>query len=166
MRKSKNGKSLNDTLLIGATLQDTLITLLLRCRTYPIVIKADIAQMYLQVLVNDQDADYQCIVWRSDITQPIRDYTLNSVTFGTASAPFLAIRTLHQLADDEKHNFSTGARILKNDFYVDDLMSRADTVENAKIAQHRHFKVWRISNSQMGQQRTRNRSYKKGLAGV
>lgn len=133
--KSGNGKSLNDTILIGSTIQATLFTLLLRWRTYPIVIKADIAQMYVQVLVNDEDANYQRIVWRSDESQPIRDYTLNTVTFGTASAPFLAIRTLHQLADDERKKFPTGARILKNDFYVDDLMSGAQTVEEAKTAQ-------------------------------
>lgn len=132
---TSNGKSLNDTLLTGPVLQDKLINLLMRWRKWPIVFKADITQMYLQVQIAAEDADYQRIVWRENPHESIRDYKLNTVTFGTASAPYLAVRTLRQLACDEKTKFPIGAKVLTTDFYVDDLMSGADNEKDALVAQ-------------------------------
>ncbi|XP_033229547.1 uncharacterized protein LOC117181087 [Belonocnema kinseyi] len=48
------------------------------------------------------------------------------------TGPFLATRCLKQLAEDEGSALSKDARVLKNDFYVDDLFTGADTVEKAK----------------------------------
>ena len=66
------------------------------------------------------------------MAQPIKIYCLNRVTFGTACAPFLAIRTLFQLADDEGESHPIAANILKRDLYVDDLMSGAQSYEDAR----------------------------------
>ena len=41
------------------------------------------------------------ILQREDQNEPVKVYKLNTVTYGTACAPFLAVRTLHQLAQDE-----------------------------------------------------------------
>lgn len=60
--KSLNGKSLNDSLLIGPGLQDSLFTLFLRWRSYCIVLKADIEKMYRQVLVDPIHHPYQCVI--------------------------------------------------------------------------------------------------------
>ena len=51
------------------------------------------------------------------------------MTYGTAAAPFLATRTLHQLALDERKQFPIAADIIINDFYVDDVITGADTLE-------------------------------------
>lgn len=45
-----------------------------------------------------------------------------TVTYGTASAPFLANRVLKQLTLDEGAKFPLAAHILENCVYVDDLM--------------------------------------------
>lgn len=42
---------------------------------------------------------------------------------------FLAVRTIQKLANDEGANFPIGAKTLLNDFYVDDLLSGANTLE-------------------------------------
>lgn len=84
--------------------------------------------MYRQILVHPADRDYQRILWRPDSTDVIREYRLNTVTYGLACAPFLAIRTLRQLADDEDARFPRGARTLRQDCYVDDIVTGADTV--------------------------------------
>jgi len=52
--RSSNGLSLNDTLLVGPTLQD-LYSIVLRFRTYQIVFTADIAKMYRQVRILEDD---------------------------------------------------------------------------------------------------------------
>lgn len=59
-----------------------------------------------------------------------------TVTYGTSAAPFLAIRTLHQLANDEETSFPTASKILKQDFYVDDMLTGEETLENAQHAIH------------------------------
>ena len=129
--KTSNGRSLNDSMLIGPVLQTTLFNLILKWRTYPVALKADITQMYLQILVKDPDAEFQRIVWRADEADCIQDFKLRTVTFGTASAPFLAVRTLHQLAMDEELQFPQGAKAVLNDFYMDDFISGAQTIEEA-----------------------------------
>ncbi|XP_070528967.1 uncharacterized protein [Cardiocondyla obscurior] len=56
--KTSNGQSLNDILMVGPTIQDTLFLHLIRFRTYEYVILADIEKMYRQVLVNEEDRRY------------------------------------------------------------------------------------------------------------
>lgn len=93
-RKTSSGISLNDTMLIGPTIQEDMASILLRWRKYSIVFSADIQKMYRQIWVRKQDAEFQRIVWRDAEDKPIRDYKLTTVTFGTASAPYLATRAL------------------------------------------------------------------------
>lgn len=56
----------------------------------------------------------------------MKTYQLNTVTYGTAAAPFLATRCLKQLAIDERSAFPGAAQILENDFYVDDCLTGSD----------------------------------------
>ncbi|XP_076388980.1 uncharacterized protein LOC143264668 [Megachile rotundata] len=131
---SSSGVSLNDALMIGPTIQDDLFTLLLRFRTYTYVITGDIEKMYRQFLVRPEDRAYQRILWR-DRSGLVKTFEINVVTFGLSSAPFLAIRGVHQLADDERTYFPEASVILKRDLYVDDLLSGANTIEEAKNIQ-------------------------------
>ncbi|XP_044575195.1 uncharacterized protein LOC123259004 [Cotesia glomerata] len=124
--KSDKGISLNGALLTGPTIQDKLFTHLLRFRTHTYVMTADIAQMYRQILIHPDDRRYQRILWYAD--DKIATFEINRVTFGVSSAPYLAIRTLKQLADDERSNFPNAAKILTRDLYVDDLLSGANTL--------------------------------------
>ncbi|XP_063989696.1 uncharacterized protein LOC135168980 [Diachasmimorpha longicaudata] len=128
--KTNTGISLNDALHIGPTIQEDIVSLLTRFRLHRYVLTGDIEKMYRQVLVRPEDRKYQRILWRDD-DGPIRTFELNTVTFGLSAAPYLAIRCLHQLADDEQHLYPTAATILKRDFYVDDLITGAQTREEA-----------------------------------
>ncbi|XP_047994375.1 uncharacterized protein LOC125232665 [Leguminivora glycinivorella] len=51
-------------------------------------------------------------------------------------APFLALRTLRQLAIDEAANFPLASQVLLNEVFVDDVVTGADTVEDALTLQH------------------------------
>ena len=128
---SSTGVSLNDTLMVGPTIQDDLFSTFTRFRTFLYALTADIAQMYRQVQLHEEDRVFHKILWRENPSEPIRVYTLNTVTFGTASAPFLAVRTLHQLAEDEGDKYPLAANILKRDFYVDDLLTGSNTFQEA-----------------------------------
>ena len=87
--------------------------------------------MYRQIKLHNDHRSYHKILWRESEKEPVKVYTLNTVTFGTASAPFLAVRTLHKLADDENETHPHAAAILKRNFYVDDLLTGANTFEEA-----------------------------------
>jgi len=66
---------------------------------------ADIAKMYQQILIDSRGTDYQRIVWQSTSGGSITDYRLLIVTYSTAAAPYLALRILEQLVDDEDAKF-------------------------------------------------------------
>ncbi|UYV71900.1 hypothetical protein LAZ67_9000991, partial [Cordylochernes scorpioides] len=130
--KSENNVSLNQFLHKGPKIQQDVFFILLRFRTYPVAITADIEKMYRQIRIHPEDADYQRILWRPSPEEPVVDYRLLTVTYGTTSAPFLAMRTLQQLAEDEGHNYPEASRVTLNDFYVDDLLTGAQTIAEAK----------------------------------
>lgn len=133
--KSSNSISLNDKLLTGPPLQDELIIIISKWRKHAVALNADIEKMYRMVKVAENHTPYQKIVWRSNSNDPIKDYRLLTLTFGTASAPYLAIKTLQQLATDEEANYPLGAKAVREDFYVDDLLSGADCIQAAKNLQ-------------------------------
>ncbi|XP_059217646.1 uncharacterized protein LOC131994782 [Stomoxys calcitrans] len=135
-RKSKSGYSLNDVLHTGPALQSDLISVILNWRKYQYVFCGDIQKMYRQVLIHPQDRPYQRILIRPGINDPVRDFQLKTVTFGINCAPFLAIRTLLQLASDTEDQFPKVADILRGETYVDDILSGGFSIDEAIDAQN------------------------------
>ena len=133
--KTSNGLSLNDILQVGPTVQQDLYSIVLRFRTHQVCFTADIAKMYRQIIVHPQDRYLQRILWRHSSEEPIQEYRLTAVTYGTSSAPFLATRCLKKLADDNKCQYPRAAQVLSNEFYVDDLLCGASTSEEANKTQ-------------------------------
>ncbi|XP_068146702.1 uncharacterized protein [Drosophila tropicalis] len=88
----------------------------------------DIAKMYRQFVIDPRDRRFQRIVWRPTKTEELKTYELNTVTYGMSAAPFLAIRGVHHIADLHSHDHPIGAKTLRNDLYVDDLLTGADSV--------------------------------------
>jgi hypothetical protein len=133
--KCSNKLSLNDTLHVGPKLLNDLVVLLLNFRVHKFVLIADVKQMYRQILIQDSHKDFQRIVWRFSEIEPVQEYRLNTVTYGVNSAPYLAIRTIHQIAEDEKLNFPVASKIVKTDVYMDDVVTGSDTIENSRLLQ-------------------------------
>lgn len=130
--KSANGFSLNDRLHTGPTIQSDIWSVLMRFLCKRVAIIADIEKMYRQIWVHKDDRKFQQIFWRSSESARIERYQLNTVTFGTASAPYLAIRSLHYIADNIAPEQPHIANIIKENFYVDDLMATAEDQAEAK----------------------------------
>ncbi|XP_073821413.1 uncharacterized protein [Musca autumnalis] len=123
--KTSSHVSLNDLLMVGPTIQEELYSTLLRFRLHKYVITADIEKMYRQVLHDEKDRDFHLIRWRQNDIDPVQIFKLKTVTYGTSSAPFLAIRCLSHLSDLSKETLPIGAEVVRNDFYVDDLLTGA-----------------------------------------
>ena len=128
--ESSNGTSLNECLMVGPTIQDDLFSLLIRFRTYKYVLLADIEKMYRQFLVREEDRDFQKILWYDEGT--LYEYRLNTLTFGLGPSSFLAIRCLWQLVEDEGHKFPLASKILKNDMYVDNMITGSNSKAEAR----------------------------------
>ncbi|XP_054745734.1 uncharacterized protein LOC129250115 [Anastrepha obliqua] len=89
---------------------------------------ADICKMYRCVRVTPPDNKLQCVLWRESPQEDFRIYKLDTVTYGTKPAAFLAIRAMHQLAADESATYPIGAEAVLRDFYVDDLITGGDSM--------------------------------------
>jgi hypothetical protein len=111
--------------------QDDLCSIIIRSGIHQIAFTSDIEKIYRQVKIHPKDHHLQCILWRERPQDQLTTYALTTVTYGTSAAPFLATRCLKQLAHDEAENFSKAAPILLRDFYVDDCISGAETLEEA-----------------------------------
>ncbi|XP_075157775.1 uncharacterized protein LOC142231042 [Haematobia irritans] len=133
--KTSTNRSRNDILLTGPTVQGDIFGMLLRFRLPRFVFTTDIEKMYRQILVDERDRNLQLILWRDNPGEPVRHFQLNTVTYGTSSAPYLATRCLQKLAITRMEKYPLGATILKQDFYVDDGMSGSDSLVAAKEMQ-------------------------------
>lgn len=129
--KTNKDVSLNELLCLGPTVQDDLFSIVLRFRLRSVVLNADIKMMYRQILIDPSDRPYQQILWRSTKNQPIQVYFLNTVTYGTKSAPYLATRCLKQVAIENQRDYPRTSKIIETSFYMDDLILTVDSVKEA-----------------------------------
>ncbi|XP_050305066.1 uncharacterized protein LOC126742465 [Anthonomus grandis grandis] len=147
--KTDTGVSLNDLLKAGPTIQDDLYSILIRFRKHNVVIGADAKKMYRQVWVDPAQRNLQRILWRDSPNEDIKHYRLNTVTYGTTPASFLAIRCLHEAAKEVENNYPRACFEITKNFYVDDYLSGGSTIEEviklkeeiSKILERRNFKL-------------------------
>lgn len=79
----------------------------------------------------DEHQDLQRILCRESEDEPIREYRLTTVTYGTASAPFLAVRSLNECTILAAAEFPASSNAILRDMYVEDLITGADTERDA-----------------------------------
>ncbi|XP_055522606.1 uncharacterized protein LOC129716796 [Wyeomyia smithii] len=116
--KTTSGKSLNDVLMAGPVLQDSLINILLRFRIPAFVVAGDIKQMYRMVRIHDCDRDFQRILWRWSSSEPciLPGNEVCATAFECTSAAI-----------------SSSGRKAEKGMYVDDVLTGADTEQEAVL---------------------------------
>ena len=130
---SSSGKALNDILMVGPNVQDSLFSILVRARQYKYILSGDIEKMYRQVQVHDEDRNLQLMLWREDESRPLRTLQLNTLTYGTGSASYLSTRCLFQVGEEQHDQLIK--TIIQRDFYVDDLITGANSESELKYIQ-------------------------------
>ncbi|XP_045449125.1 uncharacterized protein LOC123657647 [Melitaea cinxia] len=133
--RTTSGYSLNDVLFSGPKLHLDIVGVLLKFRVYRVAFCSDIKQMFRNILLRESDRDFQRILWRRSPEEPLRDYRLRTVTFGVNCSPYLALRTIRQLACDEGERFKLAAAVLLNNVFVDDVITGADSEAQALLLQ-------------------------------
>ncbi|KAJ8912011.1 hypothetical protein NQ315_003548 [Exocentrus adspersus] len=85
--------------------------------------------MYRMILVDPKQRCYQRIIWRETPEEPLNEYELNTVTYGTASASYLSVRCIKQIAIDCQADYPEASQAISKDFYVDDFLSGGNSIE-------------------------------------
>ncbi|CAH2226645.1 jg21004, partial [Pararge aegeria aegeria] len=124
---SSSGLSLNDIQMVGPTVQEDLYSILLRFRQHKYIVTGDIEKMYRAIELNPTQRSLQQIIFRYDPSEPLKTFTLNTLTYGTASAPYLATKCLVSLASSPSD--ISISRSIQRDFYVDDYLGGASTID-------------------------------------
>ncbi|XP_015124558.1 uncharacterized protein LOC107046460, partial [Diachasma alloeum] len=129
--KSSSRYSLNDLLHEGPKLQAEIFNVITRWRKHRFVYSGDVTKMFRQILVHPADRDFQRMLWRNEDAELV-EYQLNTVTYGTRPAPYFAIRTLRQLAEDEGDENPEAREIIMKTTYMDDVYGGSSSEEECK----------------------------------
>ncbi|XP_015115597.1 uncharacterized protein LOC107040164 [Diachasma alloeum] len=100
-------------------------------RRHRLVFGTDIVKMFRQIRVHQDDWDLQRILRIDENQQPVT-YQLTTVTYGLNCSPWLSLRVLQQLAEDEGHRFPAAVETLTRGRYVDDIYGGAETEDGLK----------------------------------
>ncbi|XP_050528192.1 uncharacterized protein LOC126898294 [Daktulosphaira vitifoliae] len=147
--RTSAGLSLNESMYTGPKLQPDIQAILLRARIWKYLFITDVKQMYRQILVQPTDRDYLRIFWRFSQNDPISEYRLCTVTYGTSAAPFQALRTIRELANVDGQLYPQAAEILLNDTFVDDIITGANSEKNALDYQTQLIKLCSLAQFEL-----------------
>ena len=123
--KVKGELSLNDVLHKGPCLTPVLFDMLLRFRTYPVGLIADIEKAYLQISVTERHRDFLRCLWFKDVFAAVSEVCKSRfcrVPFGAAPSQFLLNGTIKKIASKYEVDPEFVLKIARG-FYVDDLSS-------------------------------------------
>lgn len=92
--KTDSRLSLNDTQFVGLVVQGDLFSIFISFRWFNYIISGDIAKMYGQIFIEPEQRSLQRILSRFNLDETVKCYELNTVSYGTASAPYLPTKCL------------------------------------------------------------------------
>ena len=127
-----DGKSLNDYLLAGPDMMNSLLGILMRFRQEKIALSCDIERMFHQFHVNKNDRDYLRFFWLSDNGETVT-YRMKVHLFGAKSSPACATFGLRYLAEKIHGNEKAAKEFITNNFYVDDGLTSTLDVPTATL---------------------------------
>ena len=137
------GASLNESLHSGPKFNQHIFEILLRFRVNRCAFIADIEKAFLMIAVARQDRDVLRFLWVKDINvypPEIVVMRFTRVTFGVTASPFLLNATVKHHIEQYKSNQPLAVNKLLRSIYVDDVVSGADSREEAEC-QYEDFRL-------------------------
>lgn len=128
------GTSLNDVLLSGPDLNNTLLGVLLQFRREPVAITADVQQMFYCFVVREDHRDYLRYLWyeHNDVNKNVVEYRMKVHVFGNSPSPAVAMYCMRRAAlKGEPEHGSDARNFVERQFYVDDGLTSVATPEEA-----------------------------------
>ncbi|XP_067680245.1 uncharacterized protein [Haliotis asinina] len=130
------GVCLNDVLLQGPDLTNSLLGVLLRFRTDRIAFMGNIDAMFHQVRLPQEHQDFFRFVWwpNGNLDSVLEEYCMTVQVFGSVSSPSIANFALKDTADKSENKYDESVtETLRRNVYVDDCLKSVDTEDNAII---------------------------------
>ncbi|GFU75406.1 integrase catalytic domain-containing protein [Trichonephila clavipes] len=118
---------------------------MVRFRKHKYAFTTNIEKNFRMINIHPEQTCLQKILWKKGIGEPIKTYELITVTNDTVSAPYLAARTLKQLAMDEANNFPLAALVVMSDCYMDDILSGSESIEEVIGLQHQLIEMFKTA---------------------
>ena len=126
-----HGHSLNNALLTGPDLLQSLIHILFRFRQFPKAVSADIEGMFLQVGVIPKDQPSLRFLWREDPSTEVAVFQYVRHIFGSKDSPTCSNYALKRTATDNVDKFPKAAQSVQTKFYMDDYLESSPTADEA-----------------------------------
>ena len=129
---SSNGMSLNDALVPGPDLLNSLTGVLFKFREHRIAFGGDIQQMFHQVQIREEDQPSQRFLWRGMKRDREPDaYQMKAMTFGAVCSPASAQFVMRRNAEEFRDNHEEAVYAINRKHYMDDYFDSTPTVETA-----------------------------------
>ncbi len=139
--------SLNECLEKGPNLVPHLFDVVIRFRSYPVGIVADVEKAFNQIEINQDDRRMLRFLWFDDIYKEhpeIVEYQFCRLEFGLTPSPAILSSVIQHHLEQHKPSEPEAVTMLQNSFYVDDLVGGAmDDTQALQI----HEKASNIMNA-------------------
>ncbi len=136
------GISLNNVLLTGPDLNNSLLGVLIRFRKEAVAITADIQQMFYCFVVRKDHRNHLRLLWHrdNDMLKDIAEYRMRVHIFGNSPSPAIAIYGLRCAAQEGENEFRPDTRhFVERHFYIDNqlisLPTESEAIDLLKRAQ-------------------------------
>ncbi|XP_013873851.1 uncharacterized protein LOC106524553, partial [Austrofundulus limnaeus] len=128
------GVSLNETLLTGPDMINSLVGVLCRFRRENVAIICDIERMFHQFFVCPEMRNYLRFLWWPDGQLDVepKEYRMAVHLFGAGSSPGCANFGLKYLAQQHKSDYPKASDFVERSFYVDDGLTSVPSVKEAQ----------------------------------
>ena len=128
------GISLNDTLMSGPDLTNSLLGVLVRFRKEAVAVTADIQRMFYCFLVDEKHRNLLRFLWYkdNDPDKELIDYRMCVHVFGNKPSPAVATYGLRKAVEPSADDVGADVgEFVRNNFYVDDGLISLPTPESA-----------------------------------
>ena len=131
---SFQGVSLNERLLQGPDLANSLVSVLTRFRHEPVAMMADVEATFYQVSVEKADRSLLRFLWwpEGNLKASYEEYQMTVHIFGATSSPSCVNFVMRKHAENNEQVFGPDVvRTVLRNFYVDDCLKSLPTTEDA-----------------------------------
>ena len=135
--------SLNDCIHAGPPLQNKLWSVLVRGRFNPVAVTGDLQKAFLQVRITEADRDAMRFHWRRDEHSPLTTLRFTRALFGLTSSPFLLGGVIETHLSNWQEKEPEVVKKIRQELYVDDLISGSITVHKAREVKDKATVVFR-----------------------
>ena len=136
--RTRTGESLNSTLAKGANKLPLILSLLLRFRARRYALAADVSMAYNSVKLIPQHYKYQQYLWKEGLIpdSPTITMVIKTLIYGVRPSGNLTGAGFVKVAEYAKQHYphlERGAKVIRDDTYVDDSVASFDTAEEAQV---------------------------------